>query len=62
MVDLMESWMEVGNEDETIFSRWMRKSFNGNENGELNRIIIHIYLFKLLDIYVTVLIVIFMFQ
>jgi len=32
------------------------------KKGEVNRIRIHIYLFKLLDIYVTILIVIFMFQ
>jgi hypothetical protein len=39
----------------------MRKSFNGKKMGEVNKIRIHVYLFKLLDIYVTMLIVIFMF-
>jgi hypothetical protein len=32
------------------------------KRGEVNRIRIHVYLFKLLDICVTMLIVIFMFQ
>jgi hypothetical protein len=58
----MESWMEVENERWNGFSSWMRKSFNGNKNREVNRIWIHVCLFKLLDICVTILIVIFMFQ
>jgi hypothetical protein len=39
----------------------MKKSFNGNKKGEVDKIIIHVYLFKLLDICATILIVILMF-
>jgi len=58
----MESWMEVVNERWNGFSSWMRKSSNGNKYREVNRIWIHVCLFKLLDICVTIFIVIFMFQ
>jgi len=58
----MESWMKVGNGRWNSFSSWMRKSSNGNKKGEVNRIKIHVYLLKLLDICVTILIVKFMFQ
>jgi len=49
-------------EEETIFSSWMRKSSNENQKGEVNRILMHVCLFKLLDICVAVFIVIFIFQ
>jgi hypothetical protein len=50
-------------EDETVLIvERERESFNGNKKGEVNRIKIHVYLFKLLDICVIILIVIFMFQ
>jgi hypothetical protein len=54
--------MEVGNGSWNSFSSRMRKSSNGNKKGEVNRRRIHVYLLKLLDICVTILIVIFMFQ
>jgi hypothetical protein len=62
MVDLMESWMEDENGRWNGFSSWMKKSSNGNKNGEVNRIWIHVCFFKLLDICVTILIMIFKFQ
>jgi hypothetical protein len=42
VVDFMESWMEVKNGRWNGFSSWMKKSSNGNKNGEVNRIWIHI--------------------
>ena len=39
----------------------MKKSSDGNGKGEMNKTRIHMYLFKLLDIGITVLITIFMF-
>jgi hypothetical protein len=58
----MESWMEVENGRWNGFSSWMRKSSNRNKYGDVNRIWIHVCPFTLLDICVTILIVIFMFQ
>jgi hypothetical protein len=40
----------------------MKKSSNGNRKGEMNKTRILIYLFKLLDIGIIVLIAIFIFQ
>jgi hypothetical protein len=48
--------------EEIVFSRWMKRSSNGNRKGEMNKTRIHIYLFKLLEIDIIVLIMIFMFQ
>ena len=58
----MESWMEIENGKWNGFSSWMRKSSNENKKEEVNRIWIHVCLFKLLDICVTIFILIFMFK
>jgi hypothetical protein len=62
VVDFMKSWMEVGIGWWNSFSIWMKRSSNGNKKGEVDGIKIHVYLFELLDICVTILIVILMFQ
>jgi hypothetical protein len=49
MADLMESWIEVENGRWNDFSSWMRKSSNGNKNGEMNRIWEHAMLLKTYD-------------
>jgi len=55
-------WIEVENGRWNSFSSWIRKSSNGNKRREVNRIGIHVAFFKLLDICVAILIVIFIFQ
>jgi hypothetical protein len=61
VVGFMKSWMEIENGRWNDFSSWIRKSSKENIKGEVNRIWIHVCLFKLLNIYVTIL-MIFMFQ
>jgi hypothetical protein len=61
VVGFMESWMEIENGRWNDFSSWIRKSSKENIKGEVNRIWIHVCLFKLLNICVTIL-MIFMFQ
>ena len=62
VVDLMKSWIEVENERWNDFGSWMRKNSNGNKKEKINRIWIRVCLSKLLDLCVTILIVIFIFQ
>jgi hypothetical protein len=61
VVGFMKSWMEIENGKWNDFSSWIRKSSKENIKGEVNRIWIHVCLFKLLNICVTIL-MIFMFQ
>jgi len=61
VVGLVESWMEVENGRWNYSSSWMRKSSKQNKKEEVNRIWIHVCLFKFLDICVTILMM-FMFQ
>jgi len=58
----MESWMKVEIEDETVLVVKWERVLKETKKREVNRIWIHVCLFRLLDICVTILIVIFMFQ
>jgi hypothetical protein len=61
VVGFVKSWLEVENGRWNDFSSWIRKSSKKNKRGEVNRIWIHVCLFKLLDICITIL-MLFMFQ
>jgi hypothetical protein len=47
--------------EETVISSWTRDS-NENQKREVNKIWMHVTLFKLLDIRAVIFIIIFMFQ